>query len=209
LDGILSAIRHPENKVDSLNGTLRSNPTKEERINNMKKTIMLIAVLGGLGLAAVANANSLTLVNDSPPVTGTYNWNYHVDWSNSTLNTGDFVTITGVTGVDSVTGPAGWTGSFTATTVKWTWTGGTTPLGSGTGTISGFTYHSVNGGDTAAAYNTQDHVNSGLGKGKVSTVTGFVSAAAAVPDGGSAVTLLGIALAGIEGARRMLRTRKA
>jgi hypothetical protein len=30
-----------------------------------------------------------------------------------------------------------------------------------------------------------------------------------VPDGGSAVALLGIALAGIEGARRMIRTRKA
>jgi VPDSG-CTERM motif len=31
----------------------------------------------------------------------------------------------------------------------------------------------------------------------------------AVPDGGSAVALLGIALAGIEGARRMIRARKA
>lgn len=35
------------------------------------------------------------------------------------------------------------------------------------------------------------------------------STTTAVPDGGSAVALLGIALAGIEGARRMIRARKA
>jgi VPDSG-CTERM motif len=35
------------------------------------------------------------------------------------------------------------------------------------------------------------------------------SSTSTVPDGGSAVALLGIALAGIEGARRMIRARKA
>jgi hypothetical protein len=37
----------------------------------------------------------------------------------------------------------------------------------------------------------------------------FFANTTAVPDGGSAVALLGIALAGIEGARRLIRSRKA
>jgi VPDSG-CTERM motif len=37
----------------------------------------------------------------------------------------------------------------------------------------------------------------------------FSSSTSAVPDGGTTVALLGIALAGIEGARRMFRARKA
>src|SRR5437879_8332416 len=134
----------------------------------MKKMIMLMAVLGGLALASAAHANSLTLVNDSPLTTGSFDWNYHVDWSNSTLMAGDFFTINGVFGVTSVTGPAGWAGTFTASSVTWTWTGGTTALGSGTGSISGFTYHSTSGLIAAAPYNSQDHVNSGAGAGQIS-----------------------------------------
>jgi hypothetical protein len=177
----------------------------------MKKLFTLIAVLGGMALASGAYANSLTLVNDAVPVTGSFDWNYHVDWANSTLITGDFVHLTGLAGVTSAAGPAGWTAvvSGGGTVVTWTWSGASpTPLGSGTGTITGFTLHSTFGTGTAAPYNTQDHVNSGQGAGLVSTVTGFVSAPTGLPDGGSAVTLLGIALAGIEGARRLL-ARKA
>lgn len=177
----------------------------------MKKLFILLAVLGGMTLASGAYANSLTLVNDTPPTTGGFDWNYHVDWANSTLNNGDFVTISsGVGGVvnGTVVGPAGWVGSNTATSVTWTWNGGTLALGSGQGTITGFTYHSTFGTGHAAPYNSKDQVNSGLGAGLDSTVTGFVSAPNSLPDGGSAVTLLGIAMAGIEGARRLLR-RKA
>jgi hypothetical protein len=198
------------NSIVRWNGSItRKTHTKE--IKSMKKLFILLAVLGGMTLASGAYANSLTLVNDTPPTTGGFDWNYHVDWANSTLNNGDFVTISsGVGGVvnGTVVGPAGWVGSNTATSVTWTWNGGTLALGSGQGTITGFTYHSTFGTGHAAPYNSKDQVNSGLGAGLDSTVTGFVSAPNSLPDGGSAVTLLGIAMAGIEGARRLLR-RKA
>jgi hypothetical protein len=49
-----------------------------------------------------------------------------------------------------------------------------------------------------------------LNHGKSGFVSGTINVLTpAVPDGGSAVALLGIALAGIEGARRMIRARKA
>jgi hypothetical protein len=198
----------------SFDGTVRSpgKPT-QKKANYMKKLFILLAVLGGMALASGAYANSLTLVNDTPPTTGSFDWNYHVDWANSTLNNGDFVTISsGAGGVTSATGPAGWTATFSGGangSVTWTWNGGTLALGSGQGTITGFSFHSTFGTGHASPYNSLDQVNSGAGAGLNSTVTGFVSAPNALPDGGSAVTLLGIALAGIEGARRLLRTRKA
>jgi hypothetical protein len=198
----------------SFDGTVRSlgKPT-QKKANYMKKLFILLAVLGGMALASGAYANSLTLVNDNPPTTGGFDWNYHVDWANSTLNNGDFVTISsGAGGVTSAAGPAGWTATFSGGangSVTWTWNGGTLALGSGSGTITGFTFHSTFGTGHAAPYNSLDQVNFGAGAGLNSTVNGFVSAPNALPDGGSAVTLLGIALAGIEGARRLLRTRKA
>jgi hypothetical protein len=51
--------------------------------------------------------------------------------------------------------------------------------------------------------------NLSITPGNSSYVTGAITAATTVPDGGSAVALLGVALAGIEGARRIFRARKA
>ena len=178
----------------------------------MKKTIMLLAVLGGLAFAAAANANSLTLVNDTPNTTGAFDWNYHVDWANSLLQAGDFIRLQNAGGVTSVNtvvfGPGSFVGSFVGTTVTWTYTGPDQNLGSGTGSILGFSFHSTVGLAAADPYNTQDHVASGNGAGQISTVTGFVSGPT-TPDGGSAAALLGIALAGIEAARRLIRPHKA
>jgi len=168
----------------------------------MKKIIALMAVVGGLALASGAYANSLTLKFDS---TAAGTWNYEVISANSELQNGDFVTITGVQGVTSATGPAGWTGTFTASSVTWTWSGGTTDLTDAART--GFNYVSTAGGQAVDPYNSQDHVQNVSGH-PISTVNGFVQAAS-TPDGGSAVALLGIAFAGIEGARRLFRARKA
>jgi hypothetical protein len=59
------------------------------------------------------------------------------------------------------------------------------------------------GGDSSPAVWSLSGV---IGKG---FVFGVQTAAASSPDGGSAVALLGIALAGIEGVRRVIRARKA
>jgi hypothetical protein len=208
--GVLMSV--PMKETRSFDGTVRSpgKPT-QTKVNHMKKFFTLLAVMGGMALASGAYANSLTLVNDSPTFTGSFDWNYHVDWANSTLMTGDFVKLTGIAGVTTAAGPAGWTAvvSGGGTVVTWTWSGASpTPLGAGSGTITGFTLHSTFGTAASAPYNSADHVNSGAGAGNVSTVTGFVGGPTGLPDGGSAVTLLGIALAGIEGARRLL-ARKA
>jgi VPDSG-CTERM motif len=214
LFGIGCAYVYDNENNRSFDGTRRPSvkPTQTQ-VNHMKKLFTLLAVLGGMALASGAYANSLTLVNDVVPVTGSFDWSYHVDWSNSQLQTGDFVHLTGLAGVTTAAGPAGWNAvvSGGGSVVTWTWAGASPfNLVGTTGTITGFTFHSTFGIGTSAPYNTQDHVNSGLGAGGVSTVTGFVSAPTppAVPDGGSAVTLLGIAIAGIEGARRLL-ARKA
>jgi len=53
-----------------------------------------------------------------------------------------------------------------------------------------------------------DFIISNVG-GATHTSFSFVATTATVPDGGSAVALLGIALTGIEAARRMIRARKA
>ncbi|PYL63470.1 MAG: hypothetical protein DMF25_10630 [Verrucomicrobia bacterium] len=73
-----------------------------------------------------------------------------------------------------------------------------------TGTGTAF----INGSDATAANWSLEGATGGGGFTFTlsSSTTGTVGG---VPDGGSAVALLGIALAGIEGARRLIRSRKA
>jgi hypothetical protein len=186
---------------------------KIRKDDKMKKTIMLMAVLGSFALALTAHANTLTLLNGSPQVTGggPFTWNYTVQWANSTLQTGDFVMLTGGAGITGAAGPAGWTATFTATSATWTWNGSMGspfPLGSGTGNIAGFSLTSTFSLHANGHYNSQDHVNSGAGAGTISTASGSVDVPSA-PDSGTTVGLLGLALAGIEGVRRMIHARKA
>ena len=72
-----------------------------------------------------------------------------------------------------------------------------------TGTGTAF----INGGDaTPANWSLESSTGSGFTFALSGSTTGTVGG---VPDGGSAVALLGIALAGIEGARRLIGSRKA
>ncbi len=174
---------------------------------NMKKTITLIAVIWGLVLAGSAlQANTLTLVNSATPVTGTYDWHYDVVYVNSALEDGDFVSLTGAGNIISATGPAGWMVTFTSSSVLWTWMGGSTTLGA-FGSLTGFDLHSTSGVATSGHYDSQDHVATGSGAGMISTASGSVDVP--VPEGGSALVLLGIALTGIEGMRRVVRRKAA
>ena len=72
-----------------------------------------------------------------------------------------------------------------------------------TGTGTAF----VNGGDASPANWSLEGSNSS--GGFTFTLSSSTTGTIGVPDGGSAVALLGIALAGIEGARRLIRSRKA
>ena len=75
---------------------------------------------------------------------------------------------------------------------------------SGSFSINGHGTAYINGGDASNGFWSIS------GTKKTATFTfNSSSVTSVVPDGGSAVALLGIALAGIEGARRMLRARKA
>ena len=166
-----------------------------------------MAVLGSFALALTAQANTLTLLNGAPQSAPT--WNYTVQWSNSTLVTGDFVRLSGGAGITGAAGPnANWTATFTATTATWTWNASSVSLGSGTGNIAGFTISTSLNLHAAGFYNSQDHVHSGAGAGTISTASGSVDVPSA-PDSGTTVGLLGLALAGIEGVRRMIHARKA
>ncbi len=171
------------------------------------KKIALLAVIWSLVLSgSQLHANTLTLVNSATPITGTYDWHYTVVYVNSQLRNGDFVSLSGAGGITSATAPAGWTTTFTATSVLWTWMGGTTTLGA-FGFIPGFDLHSLGAVPTSGHYASQDHVASGTGAGTISTASGSVDVP--VPEGGSALVLLGIALTGVEGMRRLVgRSRK-
>jgi hypothetical protein len=188
-----------------------------------------------LGLSAVAaiafthshaNANSITLgsVSATPSGGGGSDWTYSYTFANSELQNGDFFTIndfglatvvvapinpapnwvfsqslTGTSALPSVDNPS-------VLNVTFTWTDGTINLGPGPLGAFTFVLHSP----LAAIpvdhdYTSLDHIASGLTAGNESRVIGSVAGPLTVPDGGSAVALLGLALASVEGLRRKLR----
>jgi len=83
----------------------------------------------------------------------------------------------------------------------------TTTAGSLTGATLIGTISGADGSVTVPAGDQTGFIDITAGAGNVLLHT--VTVTAAVPDSGSAVALLGVALAGIEGVRRMVRARKA
>jgi hypothetical protein len=207
----------------SLSCSLRINRGTNHMKNSIKLTLM--AAFAGLALVAVtANANTITLGNVSAvPSGGGSDWTYSYTFANSTLNPGDYFTINDF-GLAAVTLPPlgplpTWAfsqaligpNSLPATddagvlNVTFTWTGGTLIVPNGVFT---FTLHSALG-ITATNHDYTSIDQSTSNPGTDSMAIGTVSGPATVPDGGSAVALLGIALAAVEGARRVLGSRKA
>jgi len=206
----------------NLSYTSKNQPAKQIHMKNSIK-LTLMAAFAGLALAAVtANANTITLGDVSAvPSGGGSDWTYSYTFANSTLNNGDYFTINDFGLATVVLGPvvpgAAWTfsqaftgpNSLPATdnasvlNVTFTWGGGPfTITGAGT-----FTLHSSLGITPETHQYTS--LDQSASNGGDSMAIGNVTGPRTVPDGGSAVALLGIALAGLEGARRLIRARKS
>ena len=147
--------------------------------------------------------------------------------SNGTFTIGT-ITINGNTESAPVTGTGSFVihdGSFNLTaTLTWVditqvGTGGNLNI-SGQANLSNITYGGTNadlvalrnagsGGDVLSFQFIPAVPLTQLRNGPGPNQTSFSGTVASIPDGGSAVALLGIALAGIEGVRRMFRARKS
>jgi len=195
-------------------------------MKNLSKTILaLLGAIMLLGSTAQANTITLMYVSTTPGLGGTFNWNYTVTFANSRLVTADFFTINDFGPVNSSVFllPLGFTPTqaFIGTNVPGLLA--TLPYTDNPSVLNvTFTYggptldlaltfplilNSNFGLTSTGAYNSGDHSTSP--PDLASHATGFLPVPNSIPDGGSAVTLLGIALAGIEGVRRLIRARKA
>ena len=196
-------------------------------INTWRSASLAATLFFGLGFtASSSHANSITLgdVNAIPTGSGSV-WTYTYSFANSFLKTGDFFTINDFgpatvsvapilpgpnwsftqasTGPNSI--PAGDSGIVLNAT--FTWGGG--DLNLGPGSTSNFTFALLSPFGTearTAEYTTQDHISDS--PGRISRVIGFINVPAgvvSVPEGGSALSLLGVGLIGVESLRRRLR----
>lgn len=176
-----------------------------------------------------ANTISVDFVNTTPSGSNT-SFNYNAITANSDLVAGDYFEVTDFGGFVSASAIAGFTTSFPATgpgfgpaasgnpdsgainNVRYTWIGG-----GGIGTdafasIFPFSLLSTVSTTVAESYSSIDHVFvAGTGFGGGSTAGGALTVAAlpppppSVPEGGSALALLGIGLIGVASLRRKLK----
>ena len=164
-------------------------------------------------LAVPASANTIVPVFIS--AVGN-NWTYQINVIGSQLHDGDYVTINdfGTAGVVSNPSPANWAFSQanvgpnalpTVDTgiknITLTWTGGTVDTAFASYT---FVFSSAGGSvTTGGTWTSQDHqIVTGLGP---QPAGGFIQTPAnPVPDGGSTVALLGMALVAAAGLRRKM-----
>jgi len=208
----------------------RRNPSIERQLT-MKKSILSLLAVGALtcglfsqqsqaasgSISFVGSAKmDSTTVDTATKVTAWY-WAFSAAFSPQVAGaTGDFSSVAPGTFAtfaapwSFVSGPIAsfWSvGGFTFDLISssiFSQGAGTVSV-TGTGTISGGAF----GTGTAGTWMfTANDPNLGTPR---STRFAFSAGttAAAIPDGGSAVALLGIALAGIEGARRLIGSRKA
>ena len=185
----------------------------------MKKTILALLVTGLIGAQAYAFTGSIQFNGSMSGASkkGTTTISFTNPW---TVANSDGA-YTGLNGSSATFNGFSYTGTGTSATLtaavvpQWTFTvGGTTysfDLNALTNAVLSSTAFNAAGtgvahitgvGDSPATWALQ-------GTGTKFTFTFSSSTTTAVPDGGSAVALLGIALAGIEGARRLIRSRKA
>jgi len=193
-----------------------------EIMKTLSKTTLTFLTVGLLTCAVQANTitPSVQVVN-SPGA-----WSYNADLTSGQLVAGDGFTIFDFGGYvpGSIVAPVNWTataqllgnnvaGGTDITgdnpfefNLLFTYTGPTITQTIGATTFTGFGATTVNRSTTLDGWVSRDHEPNG----NVGTVhTDVILVPNSVPDGGSAVALLGIALAGIEGARRLVRSRKA
>jgi VPDSG-CTERM motif len=205
-------------------------------MKNPTKTILaLFGAIILLGSTVQANTITLGYVSTTYAGGGLWNWNYQVSFANSELDNSlgvrDFFTINDFGAVQGFTwtpaGPIptgfgtpvqlligtnvpgllatiGYTDNPSVLNATFSWHGPNhTIVGAATFLLTLQSYH---GAVDIGAYNSSDH--SVFPPDRVSHAVGFLEVPTSAPDGGSAVALLGIALAGVEGVRRMFRARK-
>jgi len=154
-------------------------------------------------------------------------WDYTANLSSGAVNNGDGFTIFDFGGyvAGSIFAPTGWdaaavlTGSVLGVTppsgyvddptlfnLEFTRTGGTVGPTNGVLNLGDFGATTTDTAQSFVAWSSRDHTPLGAVGADHADV---ILAPSAVPDGGSTVALLGAALVGLEGLRRMVRTRKA
>jgi VPDSG-CTERM motif len=201
--------------------------TLNRKTTTMKKTVLTI--LGAVALSCAlfsqqALADSISFAGGSSSATGaspgspTITVNFSSGWSVFAGN-GVFSGTAGAAAtINSYTFSGDGTGAVCTTCAETQWSftsGGNTytftlqslnnaHTTSGSIAASGVGYAQVNGGAHLLGTWSQNGTGSGFLYGP-----GFTFVTTTVPDGGSAVALLGVALTGIEGFRRVLRRRSA
>ena len=181
--------------------------------------------------AAPASATSTTLVPHhtlTPSLASATPgglWSYNADLTSGQLAAGDGFTIFDFGGyvAGSIAAPVGWTPTTALTgspfgtslglddpalvNLTFTYNGITINQAIGAQTFTGFTANTTDLGQVADDWASHDH---DITSAPATEAQGTILVPSnAVPDGGSTVALLGVALAGLEGLRRIVRTRKA
>ena len=200
---------------------------------------LLIITLLCAGVASVADARkkpapspTATHHTITPSVVSTSApgiWTYTADLSSGQVMNGDGFTIFDFGGYvsGSIFAPAGWTAVAQPTgsvlgvlppasnpddpalfNLLFTRVGGTVGPTSGVINLLNFGATTTDTGQTFVGWSSRDHTPTGaVGTDHADIIS--APAPARVPDGGATVALLGIALTGLEGMRRIIRARKA
>jgi len=151
-------------------------------------------------------------------------WSYNADLTSGQLAAGDGFTIFDFDGyvAGSIAAPVDWTPSTALTgspfgaslglddpaliNLTFTYNGPTINQAIGAQTFTGFTANTTSLGQVSDDWASHDHdITSAPATGAQGTI---LVPGNTVPDGGSTVALLGVALAGLEGLRRIVRLRK-
>ena len=206
----------------------KENPKRESKTNQMKKTILAMVATMFVAAQAYAVNGTIGFTGGTSGMTqkttkGTTTNHFNNPWSViAGSQSGDYATVpdgfSPVTMGDfSFTGNNGAPGTqvcLTCPFVQWTFTVGTKTYNFTLESITSAT--TINGaigetGTGTACINSDcSPATWSLDATRTGSFTFNASVhTSAVPDGGSAVALLGIALAGIEAGRRLLRARKA
>ena len=151
-------------------------------------------------------------------------WSYNADLTSGQLAAGDGFTIFDFDGyvAGSIAAPVDWTPSTALTgspfgaslglddpaliNLTFTYNGPTINQAIGAQTFTGFNANTTDLGQVADDWASHDH---DISSAPATEAQGTILVPGnAVPDGGSTVALLGVALAGLEGLRRIVRLRK-
>jgi hypothetical protein len=206
-----------------------SQRSSKQKGNCLKANVRSSLVLLAVGVStAIASADSITVTETGAVnVAGGSQWTYDLSFINSTLNTGDFVTINDFGAGAPIAVPAGWAYSQSLVgpnslpanddpgllNATFTWIGNSGTIVSPNSTtvanqILTLSSPEALGSLDTSDYTTIDHVTSGLVAGTPSRVIGTVrtpvATPKAVPDTGSTLALFGMALTMVECARRKI-----